>query len=124
MSINAINSDNLIDSIKRAVSREVKIEVFTDKNLDYKDKKLKDHAKEARELLIKNGVKLTILNGIHNKAIAIDNKVLIEGSFNWLSAVRDKNSPLSRYEVSQVIKGDEALKQINQLVSDLEKIPN
>ena len=124
LSINAINSDNLIDNIKGAVNRGIKVEVFTDKNLDSINGKLKDNAKEARELLINNGIKLTILNGIHNKAIAIDDKVLIEGSFNWLSAVRDENSLFSRYEVSQVIKGVEALKQINQLVSDLDKIPN
>ena len=52
------------------------------------------------------GVKLKVVQGIHQKSILMDDRVLIEGSFNWLSAVRDESSPYFRKEVSYIITSD------------------
>ncbi|MCY4780371.1 hypothetical protein ORI89_11970 [Sphingobacterium sp. UT-1RO-CII-1] len=56
--------------------------------------------------VLQNGhifILLLLANGVHNKTILIDDSVLIEGSFNWLSATRDKTSPYHRSEASIVI---------------------
>lgn len=104
LSYNAINSDNLIPLIAETIARGVRIIVVTDRYLDQKaDRAIKDHSQQARDLLLRHGVTLLLANGIHNKTILIDDSVLIEGSFNWLSATRDKNSPYHRDEASIVI---------------------
>ena len=45
---------------------------------------LRKEAVAGRKALTENGVKLILLKGIHNKSLAIDDSVLVEGSFNWL----------------------------------------
>lgn len=124
ISISAIHSDNLLPEIQNAVSNNVEVHIYTDKYLDMPNNKIKKHSEEGREALIKAGAKMFILNGIHNKAIAIDENVLIEGSFNWLSASRDKNNSYYRHEVSQIIKDKEATMQIAQLLQELSLISN
>lgn len=120
----AIQADNLLEGIQKAVSNNVKVSIYTDKYLDMPNGKLKKSAEEGRSALTNSGAELFILNGIHNKAIIIDDEVLIEGSFNWLSALRDKQNPYYRYEVSQVIKDQEAKVQIPQLINNLTAIYN
>lgn len=122
ISINAINEDDLLNKIKKATGKGVDVLIYTDKYLDSFNGKLKNSSKEGRRALIDAGAKLTVLNGIHNKSLAIDRDILIEGSFNWLSAIRDKKHPYFRYEVSQIIQGEEAKTQIEQLINALESI--
>jgi len=124
ISISAINADNLLPEIQKAVSKNVEVYVYTDKFLDTPNGKLKKSSEEGRKALIEAGAKLSILNGIHNKALAIDENVLIEGSFNWLSAVRDNKNIYFRHEVSQIIKGNEAKLQIAQLLNELSLVFN
>ncbi len=117
--INAINSDNLTKHIRDAINRNVKITILTDKFLDTFKGILKEESEKGRNALLKAGAKLEIKKGIHNKTIAIDDKFLIEGSFNWLSAIRDEAHPFYRYDASQIIQGEEAKIQINQLIDEL-----
>lgn len=121
----AIEHDEIIAKIMelKAKKPKAKIIVYTDHDLDRHNGELKASSKKGRELLLQAGVELKILKGIHNKAIIMDNHVLIEGSFNWLSALRDKKNRYFRHEVSQIILEDEATKQIKQLLTELELIP-
>lgn len=115
LSINAIKDDNIISLINECITKDIKITILTDNNLDKKDGQLKKHSKLAREAISGTKAKLVIINGIHNKTICIDNKVLIEGSFNWLSATRDVNSPYHRNETSVIIQGATVENEINKI---------
>lgn len=99
ISIKAIEADNLLEKILSVTSKDVDVLVYTDKNLDVHSGKLKTASKLGREKLMEAGAQVKILN----KAIVMDETVLVEGSFNWLSAVRDKTNPYYRLEVSQII---------------------
>lgn len=122
ISIHALRADNLLPKIEECVEKNIEVIVYTDNCLDLINGQLKPSSKEGREALEASGAELRILNGIHNKALVIDENVLIEGSFNWLSAVRDKNNIHYRYEVSQIIMKDEAKRQIVQLLKELESV--
>lgn len=124
ISISAIQSDNLLPEIQKVVANKIEVHIYTDKYLDLSNGKLKQSSKEGREALIDAGAQLFILNGIHNKALVIDDTVLIEGSFNWLSAVRDKKNAYYRHEVSHIIIDKEAAIQISQLEEELKLIAN
>ena len=45
-------------------------------------------------------------------------KLLIEGSFNWLSSVRDENSPYCRKETSVMLQGEGVNEMINTILGD------
>lgn len=122
ISIHALNADKLLPMIEECVSKNIEVVIYTDNCLDLVNGQLKPSSKQGRDALIEAGADLRILNGIHNKALVIDENVLIEGSFNWLSAVRDKNNIHFRYEVSQIIMNDEAKRQIVQLLKELEDV--
>lgn len=105
ISINAINEDGISGLIKETSSKGVKVIILTDEYLDKVDGKLKPQSQEGRKLLKDSGAKLIIYKGIHNKTICVDDRLLIEGSFNWLSASRDENSKYARKETSLVLQG-------------------
>ena len=112
LSINAI-SNKLRVELKSAVRRGVVITVYCDAKLDCdKSGKRRENSKKALSLLKDMNIFIKIIDGIHSKSMIFETArgcVLIEGSFNWLSAVRDINSDYSRYEASILLVG-EALK--------------
>ena len=123
ISINAIIADNILEKIKKAVSNNVEVIIYTDKGFDLqKDDKLKKWSEEGRNTLVAAGATLKIVNGIHNKGLAIDLKVLAEGSFNWLSAVRDKTNPYYKHEITNIFTGEEAKSNIAKLLEELAAI--
>ncbi len=64
------------------------------------------------------GVDVVYWGRMHNKTICKDDKILSEGSFNWLSAVRDPNSPYHRKEVTVVLDGGGVKKMISDVIKD------
>ncbi|MNE78890.1 hypothetical protein D3C80_1753320 [compost metagenome] len=104
-----------------AVGRGVKIIVYTDEALNYFRKDLKLNYVNAKQILQEHGVQLFLTKRVHSKALWVDSDVLIEGSFNWLSAVRTPNSQWCRFETSMVYRGSEVTKMINIIKEDLEK---
>lgn len=122
ISIHAIEHDQLISQLHRAVQRGIEITIYTDASLDYeiKSKQLRQHAEDGRKALVENGAHLIIVKGIHNKSLAIDDQTLIEGSFNWLSASRQQE--YSRHECSIMVSPPEAGEYIKELREKLESI--
>ena len=119
ISIKALKADHISNEIKRARQRDVDILVFTDKFLNRENNILRQSAKEGMDLIKGSGAKLKIKEGIHNKALIVDREVLVEGSFNWLSAVRNPNSSYARLETSIVVKKPHAPKMIREAYEDL-----
>lgn len=117
----AIKADNLDILFDEAIQRGVKIHIYTDETLNYFRNNLKVNYLKAREILNKTGIHLFLTNRVHSKAMWVDSSVLIEGSFNWLSAVRKPNSQWCRFETSLVYRGAEVITMIAKLKEDLEK---
>ncbi len=108
--------------MREAVERGVEVVVYSDSRLDYNGQtgSLREEADAGRKALVENGIKLILLKGIHNKSLAIDDSVLVEGSFNWLSASRDE--AYSRHECSVKLLSPEAAKHISNLMKELDAI--
>ena len=119
----AIAADRLAEKIATARRNDVEVRIYTDSRLDMRNGKLKDSAKEGRQLLERQGAELKVKQGIHNKALAVDNFLLIEGSFNWLSAQRDESAPYHRHEVSVVVKTGDTPGFVERLLSVLDAMP-
>lgn len=116
----AIEADKLIETFKRGILNGTKITVYTDSQLSLQREPYITNFKKAQQLLSESGVILRIVKRIHNKTIWVDKKILIEGSFNWLSAVRDPSSEWCRYESSLVYQGDKVSKMIDKVYLDLQ----
>lgn len=114
----AIIADGVTALIKTAIERGVCVKIITDEYLDMVNGRLKDSAEAGRNILRKAGAKLIVYKGIHNKTICVDDKLLIEGSFNWLSSVRDENSPYCRKETSVMLQGEGVNEMINTILGD------
>jgi hypothetical protein len=115
ISINAINEDGIPDLIKSSVNRGVRVTVLTDEKLDTVNGELKPHSQRGRKLLEESGAKLIVYKGVHSKTIYVDDRLLIEGSFNWLSASRDVESEYSRKETSLVLQGANVPSKVDRI---------
>lgn len=120
LSSEAIEADRLQEIFAEQIRNGVKVTVYTDEKLNEQNGKQKFHFTKAKEMLHSVGVNVVIADRIHNKTLWLDNRLLIEGSFNWLSARRNPDDPWCRYETSLVYKGDGVEQMIQQIVSDLE----
>lgn len=118
ISSKAIEKDGIVEKIVKAVSAGVEVVIYTDNSLDGINGKLKDNTKRGRQMLEAANARLEIVEGIHNKALFFDDDMLIEGSFNWLSAVREGMG--IRHEVSHIVKNEEAKKYIQSLIIEME----
>lgn len=54
------------------------------------------------------GISIHQLRNVHNKSLVVDDKIFIDGSFNWLSAERTTDSPVIRHDSALVITGKQA----------------
>lgn len=122
ISIHAIERDQLIPKISAAIKRKVDVVIYTDSFLDKSGLSLKNSAKRGRKALTDAGVKLRIVNGIHNKTLCRDSDLLVEGSFNWLSAIRNPENRFHRHEVSLCYHGKEVKNLIDEVLEEMEKL--
>ncbi len=122
ISIHAIESDGLIPKISAAIKRKVEVFVYTDSFLDKSGLSLKKSAERGRKALTNAGAKLKIVNGIHNKTLCRDSDLLVEGSFNWLSAIRDPENRYHRHEVSLCYQGKEVKNLIDEVLEEMQKL--
>ncbi len=117
ISINAIQKDEIEKHIIASVHNDVKVSVITDKifDLDELTRQLKPYSAKGRKALENAGADLLIENSIHNKTICVDDSILIEGSFNWLAATRDHNSPYHKNNASVIIQGGKVKEEIERI---------
>lgn len=117
----AIEADKLELLFGEAIQRGVNIYVYTDEALNFSNGYLKTNYVKAKELLSQLGINVFLMKGVHSKALWVDSAVLVEGSFNWLSAIRQSDSLWCRYETSLVYRGEEVGNMIVKLKEDLKK---
>ncbi|MCC6953084.1 MAG: AAA family ATPase [Deltaproteobacteria bacterium] len=120
ISAGAINADRIEDLIRIALDRGVKVTIYTDNLLDCPNGEMKPASKEGRERIINAGATLHVVRRVHNKSLAIDDHTLVEGSFNWLSAVRREGSDHQKLERSSVYRGATVAGEIEFLRHEME----
>jgi len=106
-----------------AVLRERNIDVYllhkplTDPDWKHGDR---GFGKSVFDSLIRLGVKLIPMSGLHAKTIVIDGKVIYEGSLNWASQTSSYEH-MWRFESSDMAKLVEKMLQLNPIVSVLKE---
>jgi hypothetical protein len=78
-----------------------------------------ESAAQAADLLRRSGAEVRVCHNVHSKIICIDDKVFIEGSFNWLSAERVIQA-YARYETSTIHQGETAAQFIAETLEDIQ----
>lgn len=116
----AISSDGVEQAIAAAVKRGVKVRVVTDEQFASN----RDVYRRCVKRLCDAGavVRPARQRGVHSKMLLVDRSWLVVGSFNWLSAVRDPNHELSRYEASLRYDGPEAFEMISRSWRDFKEL--
>lgn len=105
----------ILASICEAISRGVKITLFTDRHFNTTTNNDFDVDKEKKfiqccEKLADEGVEVAVIRGIHSKLVMADNHHMSVGSFNWFSAARA--GVYANIETSMIYTGD-LRKEIN-----------
>ena len=105
----------ILASICEAISRGVKITLFTDRHFNTTTNNDFDVDKEKKfiqccEKLADEGVEIAVIRGIHSKLVMADNHHMSVGSFNWFSAARAE--VYANIETSMIYTGD-LRKEIN-----------
>ena len=108
LSIDAVTRDGVETLVAAARDRKVDVTIAFDPQLNQKFDRLRTNCAEAAEALAKVGAEIVERARIHNKTLAMDDTWIVEGSFNWLSAVRDPNLPYARMERSLRYEGPNA----------------
>ncbi|MBV9105553.1 MAG: hypothetical protein JO313_05965 [Verrucomicrobia bacterium] len=97
----AIEDDEVSSLIRAAIKRNVAVDIYTglkgsnDHNAAFLD--------AAIVLLVNAGARVWRTNRVHAKTLACDEMLVVEGSFNWLSAPRDPTR--ARKETSFAVWG-------------------
>ncbi len=127
ISLRWVMEDKLPELCRKAVDEGAFVHAIVDSSEFEKEPKLKDgkngggdrRSREARDALEKAGVRVHELKAIHNKTIVLGEREIVEGSFNWLSAVRDRTWRGVKHETSWRISGKEAEPMIRKAVQEM-----
>ena len=122
ISAHAIREDGLIDAVRAAKSRDIQVLVYTDDQLDVRQDGLKDVARRGRDELALAGARVIVVKRLHAKTLISDDAVIVEGSFNWLSATRDQSSDWHRLESSLRYSGSRVSELSRNARSTLESL--
>lgn len=113
----AIHDDGLADAVAGAVQgRGAVVEIFYDRELASRTPG--HRADEAIAALRDAGAVLRPVNRMHNKTVIVGRSEIIEGSFNWLSAVRMRDAAYARHETSWRITGSTAAEAIDTALAE------
>lgn len=104
--------------IAKAVERGIKIGVYLDPTQKPALDNPSDYA-AAKAMITAAGGIIREAAGLHNKTIVVDDTEIIEGSFNWLSAVRDPGSKHQNHECSLRYCGPKAAEFCKSAISEL-----
>jgi hypothetical protein len=66
-----------------------------------------------RDLLVSPFMHLVTIPKVHLKTVVVDDELIAEGSFNWLSASRDEESDAHNHEVTLVLDGEGSAEAIH-----------
>ena len=113
----AIEADNIAEKTAAAVIRGVDVTIYIDDG--FNDFLEHPSAARAAQVLRENGAEVKLCHNIHSKIVCVDREIFVEGSFNWLSAVRD-GSKYKRHETSMIYMGPQASTFIEDTIKDID----
>jgi hypothetical protein len=115
----AIRDDGIDALVADAVARGVQVICYVDADLNRQGAHDRPAAAEGKRLLVESGAIVRVARRIHNKTITVDDRMISEGSFNWLSAVRRAESLYHRLERT-LVYDDGAAPLIRRFLADIE----
>jgi len=89
--------------LAKTINRNVEIFFVCSENNDYLNK-FTDYLSNISS----THIHVIPLDGFHLKTVIVDDREITEGSFNWLSATRDPDSPYHNHESSFTVSGNAA----------------
>jgi hypothetical protein len=104
-----------------ARQRQVQVTVVFDPEQNKERGAFRATTDEGLALLRRAGAELREIARIHNKTLAVDDRWIVEGSFNWLSAARDPQALFARQERSLRYDGPLARNYCDKAWSELER---
>ena len=115
----AMKTDRVLENAQSSIQRSgVKVFILVNiNNLNSDEKKLV-------EALRNSGVTVFSEERLHSKVFIRGRGEIVEGSFNWLSAVRDQNNKWANYESSLWLSGDDAREAIRLALDDFKRVYN
>lgn len=118
LSSRAIAADQIGRLTQTAVSKGTNVVIYTDDHLNsyFETPPTESAAKQLHA----SGAEIRVCHNIHSKLICIDNSIFIEGSFNWLSAERNRDE-YARHETSVIYMGAEAPKFIEETLDAIDQ---
>jgi len=117
----AIIADGLPTLIREAVSRGVTVTIYTDPKLNLNTDGGEKHSfTKGERTLLNSGAIVKRARSDHSKTLMMDDVLLIEGSFNWLSASRDPQSDYQRRERSLRYSGKDVGIIITKIMKETE----
>ncbi len=118
LTLRALNDDEIEQRVLETTARGVRVSIFTDRFLNEEKRPKEFH--DCLKQLMQAGAEIYVAEtmGIHSKLLWFDRQTFVNGSFNWLSAVRS-DSKYRRYEVSSVYRGESAAPFIRRAGRDL-----
>jgi len=87
MTQRALDEDRVPDMVKEAVARGVAVEVYSDVTF-HEQRQARAGLDACAAMLRRVGARVNLVQWFHNKTLVVDDSMLVEGSFNWLSASR------------------------------------
>lgn len=115
----ALNEDKILELIEEKQQAGIKVTIYTDRKLDHYWAVLKANAFEAGKLLNSAYTQVRILDKVQTHTLIKDKDLIVIGSFNWLSAVRNPESLLSNLEQSLAVTGAKAEELIETSLAQL-----
>lgn len=120
ISLRAVVADGLPELCRQAVVKGALVHAVIDRDELAVD--TDKRCQEAVNVLKGAGVSIHSISAIHNKTIVVGRREIVEGSFNWLSAVRDPALRGIRYETSWRISGEQAAPIISKAVAEIAEL--
>lgn len=111
--LSRVHEIGAFEALRLASSRGVNITIYADTELNESET-----LAQAGAALQSIGVTLRGVHRVHSKVLIGDDALYCVGSFNWLSARRDK--PYARHETSVVYRGQGLADEIKAMRSSLE----
>ncbi|MCP4475808.1 MAG: hypothetical protein GY821_14825 [Gammaproteobacteria bacterium] len=116
LSKNALEEDNILQLVRENSDKKA-ITIYTDIGLN---RKYRQEFNQAVVMLRECGAKVVLVRNVHSKIITIDQRVIIEGSFNWLSAAR-RHQDYIRIENSILYMGTKVQQFIEEAIEPIKR---
>lgn len=116
----AVESDRVAERCRAVAARGGGVHIVIDQD-GVERARPGTHAAETVADLRAAGAVVHLIGNVHSKTLTVANRQIAEGSFNWLSALRNPNNRYFNYEASYVVSGEHAEADIRKAIGELNK---